>query len=95
MTMNQTPQGRKEILQLNGVTILAVLVVIANFLVVGFIYRYHSHELYRENKAHDIEYTALLGEQHKLHIDIAKLEHVTTWNDTAYAKSQHLPNQRQ
>lgn len=92
MASNQQPKKdpteRKEIIQLNGVTILSALVIIANFLMVGFIYRYHAHELYDENKAHDKEYTVLLQEQHDLHIEIAKLEHVVSWSDTAYEKGQ-------
>ncbi len=87
----EKPIERKEVIQLNGMTILAVLVIIANFLMMGFIYRYHAHELFRENRAHDQEYTLLLAEQHDLHIEIAKLEHVVSWSDTAYEKAQRVP----
>ena len=94
MTTNSHPQKnpteRKEVIQLNGITILAVLVIIANFLMVGFIYRYHAHELFRENRVHDDEFTLLLAEQHNLHIEIQKLEHVVSWNDTAYEKAQRV-----
>ena len=96
MTTNSQPKQklneRREVIQLNGITILAVMVIIANFLIVGFINRYHAHELFRENRVHDREYTQLLAEQHDLHIEIAKLEHVVSWNDTAYEKAQRVPS---
>lgn len=91
MITPQTQPERKEIIQLNGITILAVLVVIANFMIVGFIYRYHSHVLFSENKIHNTEYGALLLKQHDLHEEIIKLEHVAAWNDTAYVKALRLP----
>ncbi len=85
------PKQREEIIQLSGVTILTVLVIIANFLTVGFIYRYHSKVLYREYKEHDAEYALLLKQEHDLHVEIEQLEHVASWNDTAYEKAQRLP----
>ena len=90
MTTQRT-SGRKEIVQLNGVTILVVLVLIADFLIVGFIYRYHMHQLFLQAKIHDIEYTGLLKVQHDLHADIIKLEGVKTWDETEYVRALRLP----
>ena len=78
---------RKEIIQLNGVTVLAVLVVIANFLIIGFYYRYDAHQMYLMTKAHDIEYTGLLHKQHVLHEEIVDLEGAKNWEETNYARA--------
>lgn len=91
MTTQHTSSGRKEIIQLSGVTILVVLVLIADFLIVGFIYRYHMHQLFLQAKIHDSEYTGLLKVQHDLHGDIIKLEGVKTWDETTYVRSLRLP----
>ncbi len=81
---------RKEVLQLNGLTILVVITLIANFLIVGFFYRYHSHKLFVQEKAHGVEYTALLKTQHDLHLEITDMEGVKTWNETGYMKNLNI-----
>ena len=91
MTTQRTSSGRKEVIQLSGVTILVALVLIADFLIVGFIYRYHMHQLFLQAKIHDVEYTELLKVQHDLHADIIKLERVNTWDETTYVRSLRLP----
>ncbi len=77
---------RKEVVQLSGLTILVVIVIIADFLVVGFFYRWHSWQLFVESKRHTAEYKELLSQQHDLHIQITTLEGVAVWNDTQYMK---------
>ena len=85
---------RKEVIRLNGITILAGLVILANFLTAGFIYRYHAHRLYLENKVHDIEFAGLLQQQHVLHEEIIKLEGVKNWDESMYVRSLKLPEQK-
>ena len=81
---------RKEVLKLNGLTILVVLTLIANFLIVGFFYRYHSYKLYKQEKSHGVQFTALLKTQHDLHLEITDMEGVKTWNETGYMKSLNI-----
>ncbi len=78
--------ARKEVVQLNGLTILVVIALIANFLIVGFFYRFHNYQLFVVGKKHNLEMKALLDTQHALHQEIIALEGVKTWNDTAYMK---------
>ena len=82
--------ARKEILQLNGLTILVVIALIANFLIVGFFYRFHNYRLFVESKVHGKEFKELLQKQHDLHLDIAILEGVKTWNETEYMKHLNI-----
>ncbi len=78
---------RKEIIKLNGLTILVVMTIIANLLVVGFFYRFHHYQLFVEEKKHNIEMTELEGKQeHDLKNEIVKLEGVTSWSETQYAR---------
>ena len=81
---------RKEVLQLNGLTILVVTTLIANFLIVGFFYRLHSYKLFKQEKFHGVEYTQLLKTQHDLHLEIAQMEGVKTWNETGYMKNLNI-----
>ncbi len=81
---------RKEVLQLNGLTILVVITLIANFLIVGFFYRFHSYKLFMQEKRHGVEYTHLLKTQHDLHLEIAEMEGVKTWNETGYMKNLNI-----
>ncbi len=81
---------RKEVIQLNGLTVLVVVTLIANFLIVGFFYRLHSYKLFKQEKLHGVEYTRLLKTQHDLHLEIADMEGVKTWNETGYMKSLNI-----
>jgi hypothetical protein len=78
---------RKEIIQLNGLIILVVMALIADFMVVGFFYRWHNYQVFLETKVHSAEMTILLRQQHDLHETIIKLEGVKTWNETNYVRS--------
>lgn len=77
---------RKEIIQVSGLTILVVMVLVANFLIVGFVYRWHQWKLFMFEKAHGVTYTQLLQEGHDVKDDVTRLEGVSTWNDTAYVR---------
>lgn len=77
---------RKEIIQLNGFTILMVMALIANFLIVGFVYRWHGWKLFVLQKEHYDAHTVLLQKEREVKEEVAKLEGVSTWNDTAYAR---------
>ncbi len=75
---------RKEIIQLNGFTILVVMAVIANCLIAGFLYRYHTYEIFVENKKRNREMLMLDTHERQLKDDIVALEGVANWNDTVY-----------
>ena len=75
---------RKEILQVNGVTILLIMALIANFLIVGFIYRWHGWQSFADAKRHNVEYTLLLRESHQLKQEIIAMEGRKTWTETAF-----------
>ncbi len=77
---------RKEILQVNGLTILIVMALIANFLIVGFVYKYHNYQLFVAEKKASIEYRLLLNKEHELKSEIVALEGVSSWNETQYIK---------
>lgn len=80
-----TTHERKEIIQLNGLTIVVVMALIANFLIVGFLYRYHGHQRFLEEKRHNREMLQLQDrEEHGLKLEITKLEGAPNWNATRY-----------
>ncbi len=82
---------RNEVIKLNGLTILVVMVLIANFLVIGFFYRFHHYQLFVEEKKHNIEMTELEGRQkHDLKNEIVSLEGVKSWSETQYARSSRI-----
>lgn len=78
---------RKEIIQLNGLTILVVMALVANFLIVGFVYRFHQWKLFTLEKAHQVHYTVLLRQEHDIKDEVVRLEGASVWNETAYAKT--------
>ncbi len=78
-------QQRKEVIQINGLSILMGMALIANMLIAGFVYRYHGYELFKEEKAHNLRMKDLHATAHVLKDDIIKLEGVKTWNESKYA----------
>lgn len=80
-------QKRKEVIQLNGLTILVVMVLIANFLIVGFLYRYHGHQRFLEEKRHNQAMLELRDrKEHALKGEIIALEGAPNWNATQYMR---------
>jgi hypothetical protein len=80
-----TQHERKEIIQLNGLTILVVMALVANFLVVGFLYRYHGHQRFLEEKRHNKTMVQLQDrEEHGIKLEIIALEGAPNWNATQY-----------
>ncbi len=63
---------------------LLIIALIANLLVVGFIYRWHGWQSFDDAKRHNVEYTKLLGESHQLKQEIIKMEGVKAWTETEY-----------
>lgn len=83
--MSQTE--RKEIIQINGLTILMAMALLANFLIVGFFYRYHAHQSFVVEKVHNIRMKELYAKEHELKLEVIDIEGVKTWNDTSYMKN--------
>lgn len=81
-----TQPSRNEIIQINGLTILLGMTLVANFLIVGFFYRYHSHQSFVVEKIHNIRMQELYAREHELKLEVIDLEGVKTWNDTLYIK---------
>lgn len=77
---------RKEVVRFSGLTILVVMVLLANFLIVGFVYRWHQWKLFTLEKAHQATYTELLNDAHAIKDEVVRLEGVSAWNETAYAR---------
>lgn len=75
---------RKEIIQLNGLTILVVMAVIANCLIAGFLYRYHTYEVFVENKKRNAEMLIIDKQERQLKDEIIALEGVSGWYETTY-----------
>lgn len=84
--MNMSEYQRKEIIKIDGLTILMGMALIANMLIVGFFCRYHGYQLYVEEKAHNLRMKELNNEAHQLKEDIIAIEGVKTWNDSVYAR---------
>ncbi len=82
----QENKGRKEIIHFNGLTILVVMALIANFLIVGFVYRWHQWKLFTLEKTHSAEYTKLLKDERAVKDEVIKLEGVSAWGKTAYVR---------
>ncbi len=77
---------RKEILQLNGLSILLIMLVIASLLVVAFFERYHSYKIFQSEKAHSTVMTKLKNRlEHDIKLEITQLEGAKNWNSTLYA----------
>ena len=79
--------NRKEIIQVSGLSILVVMTLLGDFLIAGFIYKWHQHEVYRSEKKHLETMTDLLGEERKLKNQLVTLEGVAAWDDTSYMKT--------
>ena len=77
---------RKEILQVNGLTILIVMALCANFLIVGMVYRFHNYQLFLVEKKANVESKLLLEKERGLKNEIIAIEGVPVWDDTQYMK---------
>ena len=83
---------RKEVIQLNGLTILVVMALVANFLIVGFVYRFHQWKLFTIEKAHNRTHAELIDNEHAVKEAVTELEGARSWNDTAYMRIRGLSN---
>ena len=77
-------KDRREIIQVDGVSILLIIALVANLLVVGFIYRWHGWQSFDDAKRHNVLYTQLLWESHQLKQEIITMEGVRTWTETEF-----------
>ncbi len=82
--------NRREIIQVNGVTILVVMALLGNLLVVGIIYRWHNYELFRAEKSQNILMRNLYQELRGLQLVIVEHEGAANWNETDYARTLPL-----
>lgn len=85
-----TSNERKEIIQLNGTTMLVILALIADCLVVGFIYRWHSWQLFAEERRAQQEYGKLLKQERQLKQDIIKVEGAGSWASSSFQRIHPL-----
>ena len=82
-----TSSERKEVIKVNGLTILIVMALLANFLIVGFVYKYHNYQLFVSEKTSNYNYGKLLEKERDLKNEIIALEGVSSWGETQYMKS--------
>ncbi len=71
---------------MSGYHILAVMIIVGNLLVVGFMLRWHNAQRFIQEKRAAAVFTETLRKERELKEEIRKLEGAKTWNDTAYAK---------
>lgn len=78
--------ARKEIVFLSGKQILAVMLIVGNALIIGFMMRYHSTQLFRQADNDLNTFTKAQKAEHDMKEDIIKLEGKKSWVETDYAK---------
>lgn len=78
---------RKEVIQVNGLTILVVIALLADLFIVGLVYRYHNYQLFLVEKKNNAEYELLLGKERVIKNEIVELEGASSWDKTEYMKS--------
>jgi hypothetical protein len=83
MNMNE----RKEIVQVPGIVILAVMVVLADALAGFLLYRWHESSVFIAERVGQALYTEVLREEHDVKEVIRTLEGVVAFEDTQYAQS--------
>lgn len=77
---------RKEVLQVNGLTILIVMALLANFFIVGLVYRAHNYQLFVLEKKANYEHQLLLDKERGIKNEIVALEGASSWDETQYVK---------
>lgn len=80
---------RKEIIQVNGLSILVVMALLGNLLAVGIITRYHKWQLVEQEKRDNRAFTKVLQEEHDLKLEIQRLEGANNWVSTMYARAHN------
>lgn len=80
---------RKEIIQVNGLSILIIMVLVGNLLTVGIITRYHKWQLVEQEKRDNRMFTKALREEHDLKLEIQRLEGAKNWISTMYARAHN------
>lgn len=83
------PKARKEIIQVNGLSILIAMMLIGNLLTVGIIARYHKWQLVEQEKRDNRSFTKVLKEEHDLKLEIQRLEGAKNWVSTMYARAHN------
>ena len=78
---------RKEVIQVNGLTILVVMALLADLFIVGLVYRYHNYQLFLVEKENNAEYEGFLNEERGIKNEIVQEEGASSWNETEYMKS--------
>jgi hypothetical protein len=78
---------RKEILVLDGLTILFIVTLVINGVLAALIYRWHSIQVFKENISHQKVYSDLLETAHNLKAEIIKREGAESWNDSGAGKT--------
>ncbi len=79
--------ARKEIVFLTGQQILIAMIVISNALIIGFVWRYHSYQAFKQEKQDLAIFSEAQRSERKVKEDIRILEGAKTWLETDYAKN--------
>lgn len=79
---------RKEILTVSGPMIMAVMIIVADLLVLGFGLWWHNMALFDAELDHNAAHTVAVKRIHDLKLEVISHDGVSAWGETGYAK-QH------
>ncbi len=78
---------RKEILVLDGMTILFIVMLVTNGVLAAMMYRWHNIEVFKENVLHREAYAELLKQSRDLKNSLVKREGAMNWNDSVSGRA--------
>jgi hypothetical protein len=78
---------RKEILVLDGMTILFIVMLVTNGVLAAMMYRWHNIEVFKENVLHREVYGELLKQSRELKNALVEREGALNWNDSASGRA--------
>ncbi len=77
---------RKELIVLDGLTILFIVMLVTNGVVLALLYRFHNTQVFRENVKNQKVYSDLLATVRELKNSIVESEGVEAWEKSSYSK---------
>jgi len=77
---------RKELIVLDGITILFIVVIIINGVVLALFYRWHNSQVFKENLRNRAVYGELLAESRRMKNLLVDREGAESWEKSTYGK---------
>lgn len=78
---------RKELIVLDGLTILFIVMLVVNGVTLALLYRWHNTKVFQENFDNRVVYGDLLSESRRLKNIIVKNEGAESWEKSEYGKT--------